>query len=1245
MNKKRTFALLRTNPYLSGNVKILVNNDYSLFLESFPVNTEMNTDRYRYYRMSFDSFYDEVLSEYFRDTPIEYIYEPPTDIDGNIIQNSYQYQYETIYWSGGDYISDKQHNESYQYFAPLLVDKTLIPKHFIVFRVDGNGANISLDRTTFNSEILSKLKVVKHFDLSPSTNLGLWLDKNIRNNDSYPNDNDVFVDFREAEFTEVTGIDIVDSGFLTKSLFLDDFLEQEQSYYNTDKFFTNLYKDNALIYHKILNFKFLFNDIPATPTSLRTWSCNRYLGFYFDDLKPIEKFGLYTPFELIPNYVINSDNEFTDALGNYIDPFVKGYNPSNTYYVEYLGSYYLVTRTLGLNATPIFKIIADFSLGGLQGQLNQKILNFTGFNTISNQITGFNNYDMVLIKIIDQFYVIKFDGTNYFLNTDYGFTLNNNKLEVFINNTDPNFTKTYLLSAIDANIFPQSAEVYYGVFTPIVDFDTVITDTDMTKFEYEELNLITNTSEPKFYAKDYTSNGFPKPLQELIYNSKTENIPISSEYLSNFELFELTQDTLSDIWNKTPRFFKWGYDQSLSNSDTKYRLNNSIYNDDWNLNPNISLQTPNRTERNLDYFYSINPATSSYIHYSLHITDPTHNLLNFSYSFNVQQYFTDSNYFKTLFSTHEYINNGLIKRQVNKYSSFINSSEDLPNVTLFKGMRFNIWDVDNIQLNNNGEITTVNLLSTNDFDNWDFSILLSPYEGTILKNGNFTAASASQNQWTPILNWDITDNYLPNAYVFFKGIVFESVTNSTINNPTDNPYTSTDWTYSSLNNSILFSPAVNYVIGDYVFYQNDYYLKTGTVGVDIDFWYPTGDFSLGQQVIYNNQYYENIFTTGSGIISPDNTLYWQQIVGTLSTVWTVIKEWQLSTNYNLNDYVTQDDNLYISLQNNNFNQSPQNATAWGFLYDFTNNKLAPNNSTYNNTKVGNSVIKIGGVYHYLTSVAAIENSSGINVYLNKKSKSVLIHLYVEDGTTPYNLLKNINRDDLYQPYMSRFTAANLISALGNLNDRYDFSNELTYYIIEEDGSFNYYSKSFNITQLPYYITISFPDDLFIKNDSLGVNGISLTPNLIKIKSVLNDLTINNPSQINWYIKNLPIAYNIVDNPPKKPIKNYSGLKNDLFLNLKRFSGNYKPITYEIELFDRSISEYVKFDTTLTKFGEMKELIYSKVNLETNDLLFSNSTSLESIYPMIDEYGYSYDMNFFIFKSNFDLSYYKKSTKL
>ena len=64
----------------------------------------------------------------------------------------------------------------------------------------------------------------------------------------------------------------------------------------------------------------------------------------------------------------------------------------------------------------------------------------------------------------------------------------------------------------------------------------------------------------------------------------------------------------------------------------------------------------------------------------------------------------------------------------------------------------------------------------------------------------------------------------------------------------------------------------------------------------------------------------------------------------------------------------------------------------------------------------------------------------------------------------------------------------------------------------------------------------------------------------------------------------------------------------------------------------------KFDTDLTDFAIVRERKMRKVNRLGSVLKLSEVKDTNSIYPMIDEFGYSFK-DFFIFKSTWDLNYH------
>ena len=64
----------------------------------------------------------------------------------------------------------------------------------------------------------------------------------------------------------------------------------------------------------------------------------------------------------------------------------------------------------------------------------------------------------------------------------------------------------------------------------------------------------------------------------------------------------------------------------------------------------------------------------------------------------------------------------------------------------------------------------------------------------------------------------------------------------------------------------------------------------------------------------------------------------------------------------------------------------------------------------------------------------------------------------------------------------------------------------------------------------------------------------------------------------------------------------------------------------------------KFNYDYGRFGIIDELMFSKVNPTINPLKLKNAYSDQSIYPMVDEYGYTFSSRF-VFSYAWDKDFY------
>lgn len=1314
----------------------MVDTNYKLSLDSIDSDVNLSFDKFKKVSFTKDNYYDELIPYFYKDLPADIAFSIKYENDAESMSDDFKNQYDELYNYGArNIVNNKNYTEEYEYFAPLYITKNGLPKKFIIFRVDDSGIG-NIRKDNFKIEILKKLKTVKLFDLTKESMLGEWIDKNFTDNKYFP-DSPLDIDFRNLEFCRWNGIDYQNGGYTYKSLFIDDILDEEKEIFELEKFVFDSYKNNKVVFPNIVNFSFLFDDTPSTPEIKRKWSINRYYGFYLEDLEFVTSISPYLPIGLQPDTQIQRGNILYSATSN--NPFVQDWTDKKPFYVEYNGVYYKVeqfTETVinqlikinnplstiesrtkkdlgfrtskgSINNDVIkksvntntkssveefgevivtkYRIISDLDLNGLTasslnqnfGQIdinNKLIIN----NNINFSIDSFDDQDgnigVWLIEIDGIYHNLVKENNSIKLNTDYSFTFNQNDFSY------KNAGKsTKISTVVDFNNLPKKFPIYRVKFTDIKDFDTRIIDTEFSKYEYEEYDNITKTDETKMYLEDILNNASPVNLDDFVYKDEIVNIPVSSEYTANYETFKIDTD-LSEIWRKNSVYCRWGFQKSLSANDMPYLLNNSLIFEDFNRTTNFMDPSPKRIERNLDYFYTINSATSSYLHHTLHLEsiDNSGNV-DVSFRFDLNKYLGQSvgtfshDYFSYLFSKKSSFLNNKVQRNTTKYSYFNVGDESVPNHTLFRGLRFDLYEVNGISLNSNNQIDKINIKSSNKFDDYKFSVLLSDndYQPLFATNSNQIIGLTFSNNdlsWKVIKEWRMDTDYGPYDIIIYNDMLFTlngatQSKNSPVSKIGDNLVSSNPITqgfqfygaYSSTMSTIFWNPTINQ---SYIYNSSEYYYKSSG---SVNFWNPTLPYDIGDLVFFKNKYYKSKINNNR--YNPLESIAWvgDPVVTGSEFKWKLIEIWNSKKRYNEGSYVIYDDKVYQFLVTliNPFSLSrgvPKNkSTIIGLSPDETD-KWSYRSSIIPDTTLKyklNNIIEMNDSYYLcnINSNYTLDNS--IIVYINKKWKNVLVNINIADNT--YTNISETNRDDLYDIIYKKLTALNFTNAINDITNKYGFSDYISYIVTDEDGlitkkyGYQFYdsknNKIENIKDLPYLLRCEEADKLEIKVDSLFKRAVQL-PNTLNPFRKLNNGKIIDLTKLNYY-NNIPIAANIIENKYEpKVFENYHGNKNIVTNDIYRYSGYYTPIFYDIQLFERSefdLGNY-KFDLNLTDFGLMKERKVRKINRKGSQLRFANINDEKSIYPMLDEFGYSvYD--FFIFSSTWDIKYYLETSQL
>lgn len=1286
-----SFTILRTNVGLTTNLKIVVDSNYNLYLDSIESVSELSNSKYKNVKFIKSNYFDELFSYFYNGLPSDIAFSIKYDNDSDSASNKYSNQYDDIYQFGARNIeSNKYYSEEFEYFAPLYITKGDLPSKFIIFRVDGPGID-SISKENVISEVINKFKVVKVFDLTKESSIGGWLDLNFVSNEFFPI-SPFEMSFDNLEFSKWNGIDYETGGYISKSSFLENIYEEEKEIFEFEKFIFDGYRKNKVVFPNILNLSFLFDDSPSDKNELRTWSINRYYGFYIDNMVLYKTISPYIP-PFLKSDVVIGDNNILQSIST--DPFINGYIDDIDYYVEYNGNYYkieefleksdskiqpvlgdnnIILDELSTNIIRKWKIISDISLTGMESFLNKntgyigksesehpnRLFNYDGTNF---EIEDFDSADVWVIEIDGLYHnLVKKSGyelvdnvntytTRIEINSDYFFEINLSSYKYWTNSQDESFTRIVPVTK------PIKFNIYKLMFTDIKDFDDRIVDTEYSKYEYELKNDITNTDETKIYMQNLLSNSIPKNYDDFKIKNTVLNIPVSSEYTANYETFKISNNSLSEIWRKNSVYCRWGYQNSISSNDMPYLLNNSLIFEDFNRVANPFDGKPSRIERNLDYFYSINSSTYSYINHSLHIESSSKYGIDTSFKFELDKYInSDYDYFKYFFDRNANFDSYNIKMNVKKYSVFNSGNSSIPNSTLFKGIKFIIHEVSSIKLENNN-IETRSLKSSNKFDNYKLSVLLSSNDFSIVdsttqSNIGFLTQSQNLMSWLLIDNWKMDKSYSINDIVIKDDILYQSNSND---NKTTNPvkeysylkksisapYNQPNWSYYT--NSLFWNPNSTYPgsgigSGDVVYNNGEYYKWIG--GTD-NFWNPqisdSSGYLINDIVLFKGYYYASMINgnnyrpdfSSSFINGSDYSKYWS-LTQSNSKCWDIINIWEPNVTYS-NSYIVHNGALYSCLSSQAGNE-PGISNEWKLEYKI-------NSDTSIVYQTNNNPIVLINDYFYLiesnTSNSTLEN--GINIYINEKWKNIIINISISDNTVKN--ISNVDRDLLYNELNSKLSANNFINSINDISNKNGFIDYLNYVIIGDD------IKKYNalsISNLPYIISCETPSEIFMKTNSLYKKPIEI-PKSLKPSKVLDTIK-DDLSNINYY-NNIPIAVEI-DSNNQIPSTGLNPRGTDVLSDvIYRFSGYYMPIFYDIQLFNKGLTSSIgnfKFDTDLSEFGIVKERKIRKINHKSSILKLDNIKNYKSIYPMIDEFGYT-TVDFFIFKSTWDKGYHNISS--
>lgn len=260
---KKNKALDKTNPRISGNIKLVMDSENNLFFESINSNEFLSNSLFKGFKYNRNLTYTTNLKNFVKQSVgFSKLYDI-VDVSKLITTNSLYKQHHNLYKSGVYSEESQLINENFRCFAPIEInDFVNTPDYFVVLKHNKDDIG----------DILDSGEIVEVFDLS-------FIKENIfsRLENSYIT--------TDLETLTVHGLDIENGTHITKNEpTFKQLIQNEQTITETNNWLTNIFKRNNMIYSNIVNLEFAFTDKFVDGRFVR------YSGFYvnlseFKDIK------------------------------------------------------------------------------------------------------------------------------------------------------------------------------------------------------------------------------------------------------------------------------------------------------------------------------------------------------------------------------------------------------------------------------------------------------------------------------------------------------------------------------------------------------------------------------------------------------------------------------------------------------------------------------------------------------------------------------------------------------------------------------------------------------------------------------------------------------------------------------------------------------------------------------------------------------------------------------------------------
>ena len=261
----RSHLILRTNPRLTGNIKLMVGHDV-LYMSTIQINETLSDHQYVSNPINPVSNYSADVYSIFNSIPRNILYQLP-EIDHNQYAKKNSEQYIQTYNYGCRRLISKLYDEQFSSFAPLLIgDK--IPDAYVLFKIPLSEQSNA--ESWVASDYFRKASIVTTFEFKKSK-IGTYI-QNLVNHPLFHNP-PITVNY-ETKTVTYCGISVYKGSIVSITESILHLFDQELPIKEFDQYITDGFYRNGLVLSNLLNLEFMFDDTDVD------FSTSMYYGLY-----------------------------------------------------------------------------------------------------------------------------------------------------------------------------------------------------------------------------------------------------------------------------------------------------------------------------------------------------------------------------------------------------------------------------------------------------------------------------------------------------------------------------------------------------------------------------------------------------------------------------------------------------------------------------------------------------------------------------------------------------------------------------------------------------------------------------------------------------------------------------------------------------------------------------------------------------------------------------------------------------